>query len=99
MGRRAQHGADGRCLEKGFSYFIQDPPPPCHHDQAFMVWNFGDVLGCVVMLVLIKLLIVAMVMKSFGFSWEASTLAGACMAQVRRCQQGRCIAFRGFGVW
>ncbi|CAB1121126.1 unnamed protein product [Ectocarpus sp. CCAP 1310/34] len=51
-------------------------------NPAFMVWNFGDVLGCVVMLVLIKLLIVAMVMKSFGFSWEASTLAGACMAQV-----------------
>ena len=51
--------------------------------QAFMIWNFGDVLGCVVLLVLIKLLIVAMVMKSFGFSWEASTLAGACMAQVR----------------
>lgn len=47
-----------------------------------MVWNFGDVLGCVVLLVLIKFLIVAMVMKSFGFSWEASTLAGACMAQV-----------------
>lgn len=47
-----------------------------------MVWNFGDVLGCVVLLVLIKSLIVAMVMKSFGFSWEASTLAGACMAQV-----------------
>ncbi|CAM9541238.1 unnamed protein product, partial [Laminaria digitata] len=51
-------------------------------NPAFMVWNFGDVLGCVVLLVLIKFLIVAMVMKSFGFSWEASTLAGACMAQV-----------------
>lgn len=49
-----------------------------------MVWNFGDVLGCVVLLVFIKFLIVAMVMKSFGFSWEASTLAGACMAQVTR---------------
>ena len=49
-----------------------------------MVWNFGDVLGCVVLLVLIKSVIVAMVMKSFGFSWEASTLAGACMAQVGR---------------
>ncbi|CAM9596913.1 unnamed protein product, partial [Pylaiella littoralis] len=49
---------------------------------AFMVWNFGDVLGCVVLLVLIKIAIVALVMKSFGFSWEASTLAGACMAQV-----------------
>lgn len=48
-----------------------------------MVWNFGNVLGCVVLLVLIKFLIVAMVMKSFGFSWGASTLAGACMAQVR----------------
>lgn len=46
-----------------------------------MVWNFGDVLGCVVLLVLIKFFIVALVMKSFGFSWEASTLAGACMAQ------------------
>lgn len=51
--------------------------------QAFMVWNFGDLVGCVLLLVLIKFLIVAMVMKSFGFSWEASTLAGACMAQVR----------------
>ncbi|CAM9597399.1 unnamed protein product, partial [Scytosiphon promiscuus] len=51
-------------------------------NPAFMVWNFGDVLGCVLLLVLIKLLIVALVMKSFGFTWEASTLAGACMAQV-----------------
>ncbi|CAM9794468.1 unnamed protein product, partial [Hapterophycus canaliculatus] len=51
-------------------------------NPAFMVWNFGDVLGCVLVLVLIKLLIVTLVMKSFGFTWEASTLAGACMAQV-----------------
>lgn len=46
------------------------------------MWHFGEVLGCVLLLVAIKFLIVAMVMKSFGFSWEASALAGACMAQV-----------------
>lgn len=48
-----------------------------------MVWHLGDVLGCVFLLVLIKFIVVATVMKSFGFSWEASTLAGACMAQVK----------------
>lgn len=58
------------------------PSSTTGNEQAFMVWNFGDVLGCVVLLVLIKIVIVALVMKSFGFSWEASTLAGACMAQV-----------------
>lgn len=73
-------------------------PPPLHpsHDsvnfvaremkccplKAYMVWHLGDVLGCVLLLVLIKFIVVATVMKSFGFSWEASTLAGACMAQV-----------------
>lgn len=65
--------------------FLNCPlPPRCllPPKQAFIIWNFGDVLGCVLLLVFIKLLIVALVMKSFGFTWEASTLAGACMAQV-----------------
>lgn len=53
-------------------------------DQDFIFRNFGDILGCVLLVILIKFAIVAAVMKSFGFSWEASTLAGACMAQVGR---------------
>lgn len=60
------------------------PHPPTHPPQMFIIWHFGEVFGCVMLLVLIKFVIVAMVMKSFGFTWEASTLAGACMAQVAK---------------
>ncbi|CAM9182261.1 unnamed protein product [Choristocarpus tenellus] len=51
-------------------------------NPAFIIWNCGDIFGSICMLIMIKLIIVAVVMRSFGFTLKASTLAGACMAQV-----------------
>ncbi|CAN0023217.1 unnamed protein product [Discosporangium mesarthrocarpum] len=51
-------------------------------NPAFIIRYFGDIFSCVCMLISIKVAIVTLVMQSFGFTLKASTLAGACMAQV-----------------